>query len=65
VTALADALTAAGHTPADMPAHRRVLLPPDPQLSMHYWSHGCPTPGCITWVPNHRRGCANHPEETT
>lgn len=64
MTALADALTAAGHTPADMPARRPVEPVPDPQLSIHYWNHGCPAQGCRAWVPNHRRGCAHHNEES-
>ncbi len=62
MTALVDALTAAGHTPAQMPQHRPVPLPSDPQLLMHHWNHACPHPGCMTWVPNHRHACANHKE---
>lgn len=32
----------------------------DPQLLVAYWNHCCPHPGCMVWVPNHRRGCAEH-----
>ena len=63
MTALADALEAAGHLPP-MPGLHKKPDRTDPQLSMHYWNHACPTPTCITWVPNHRRGCARH-EETS
>lgn len=35
----------------------------DPQLSIHFWMHGCPEPGCTTWVPNHRPRCIAHEEK--
>jgi hypothetical protein len=33
-----------------------------PELLVTYWNHPCPSTGCVTWVPNHRRGCAQHGE---
>lgn len=61
MTALADALEASGHLPP-VPG-RRVQDRTDPQLAIHYWNHPCPQPGCMAWVPNHRRWCADHPKE--
>ncbi len=57
MTALEDALTAAGH-----PLPRRDI-PYDPTLRITYWNHHC-GPDCLTWVPNHRRACARHTEES-
>lgn len=68
-------------SPLSMPTHRpdlgagthrpAPLLPPadvpDPQMTVQFWNHHCPQPGCWTWVPNHRWGCTQHPapEETS
>lgn len=32
----------------------------DAQCRNSYWNHECPTTGCLTWVPNHLRSCAEH-----
>lgn len=65
MTALADALELAGHlAPVPTPASfHRTPDRTDPQLSNAHWNHACPTSGCMAWVPNHRRGCADHTEE--
>lgn len=67
MTALAEALTAAGHvSPAVMPQRRPeqgVLY--DPMLRITFWNHHCLHPTCVVWVPNHLAGCSRHPEETS
>lgn len=67
MSALAAALEAAGHlAPVPSPASfHRAPDRTDPQLTILYWNHACPAVGCMAWVPNHRRGCAGHNEETT
>lgn len=65
MTQLADAPTAAGHvSPVTMPQRRPELAVTveDPQLHFTYWHHCCPDPGCLAWVPNHRRQCVRHEE---
>lgn len=65
MTALAAALHAAGHaTPAAMPTRRPTPAELDPQTTFTYWHHTCPADGCKAWVPNHRRSCTHHTEET-
>lgn len=59
MTALADALRNSGH------AVPRPNLERDPQLNILFWNHQCPHPACAVWVPNHRRTCVRHPEETS
>ncbi len=49
--------------PLDMPATRtaaRPHRPHDATLTVAYWNHVCPTPGCMAWVPNHQGGCGHH-----
>jgi hypothetical protein len=38
----------------DLPPHERALL------TVAGWNHPCGYGGCPTWVPNHRRRCADH-----
>lgn len=62
MSALADALEAAGHAPSPASFHRTPDRT-DPQLTILYWNHACPAVGCMAWVPNHRRGCTHHHDE--
>lgn len=58
MTAIGDALRGSGH------AVPRPDVGRDPQLNLLHWNHRCPHPTCATWVPNHRRACVRHIEET-
>lgn len=49
------------HRPAPLPPPEVPEVPGEPQMTVQYWNHHCPQPGCVTWVPNHLRGCVLHP----